>query len=276
MTDQTATFTTGDFALASTPTLESPGRYTLRVPDGWQQGRGAFGGLVLAALSRAILDAEPEKDRTLRSFNAEIAGPTLVGDALIEVTALRRGSGLSSYTATLSQNGQGLVHASSVVARARNTDPPRLHIPPPERKSPADAPAMPADAGPSFVPVFVKNLEMRPLGPLPFSGAAAPVASGWVKTRVPTPTFGAPEAIALADAFWPSAFASAPAPRPIGTVAFALQYFPPTPAHNPEDPLYYRGWVAAEQDGYMMEFRELWTEDGRLVALNQQTIAWIR
>jgi hypothetical protein len=39
---------TTDFATLTTPHLEAPGRYHADVPDGWQQGRGAFGRLVLA------------------------------------------------------------------------------------------------------------------------------------------------------------------------------------------------------------------------------------
>lgn len=272
-----AAFSTDDFTLASLPEPEVPGRFLLRVPDGWQQGRGAFGGLVMAALARATIASEPERDRHLRSFNAEIAGPVLAGEAVIEVVEVRRGSGLSSYTAVLSQGGQSLVHASSVLARARGAEAPRLHVAPPERAPWAEVEPLVVDGLP--VPVFVQHMEMRPLSPLPFTGAGAgsePVASGWVRTRRPPPSLGAPEIIALADAWWPAALASSPVPRPLATVAFALQCFPPEPPLDPAVPVFYRGRVVADQDGYMAEFRELWSEDGRLLALNQQTIAWIR
>ena len=70
---------TSDLAQASAVEALGAGRFHGVVPDGWQQGRGAFGGLVLAALARAVEMSEPEKDRTLRSFNGEIAGPVLPG-----------------------------------------------------------------------------------------------------------------------------------------------------------------------------------------------------
>lgn len=267
----------GDLTLASTPEQQAPGRFLLRVPEGWQQGRGAFGGLVFAALTRAMLASEPERDRQLRSFNAELAGPVMPGDALVEVTEVRRGSGLSSYSATLSQQGQSLARASSVLARARNADPPRLHVSPPSPPPwPDVAPVNMEGLGPA-VPVFARHLEMRPMGSLPFtSGDREPVATGWVRPRTLLSALGAPEIVALADAWWPAVLATSPTPRPIGTVAFSLQHFPPAPPLDPSVPLFYRGRVLAEQDGYMAEHRELWTADGRLVALNQQTIAWIR
>lgn len=268
---------TDDLSLASAPRQTAPGRFVVDFPDGWQQGRGAFGGLVLAALARAVIASEPERDRKLRAFNAEIAGPVLPGEALIEVTELRRGNGLSSYDATLSQQGQGLVRASAVLARDRNTDPPRLHLPAPSPGPWSEVAPLPVELAGAGVPVFVRHLEMRPMGPPPFSGAATePVASGWVRLRRAPAALDAPEIIALADAWWPAALATATVFRPIGTVAFALQYFPPDPALDPDVPLFYRGSVLAEHGGYMMESRELWTADGRLVALNQQTIAWIR
>ena len=44
---------------------------------------------------------------------------------------------------------------------------------------------------------------------------------------------------------------------------------------DPEAPLFYRATDVSIRGGYAVEFRELWAPDGRLVALNQQTIALI-
>lgn len=268
-------FTTDDLTLASTPELVSPGKYLLRVPDGWQQGRGAFGGLVLAALARAIEMAEPEADRKLRAFSGEIAGPVAPGEATLEVTELRRGTGLSAFNATLTQQGQSLARASSVLARSRNTDPETLHVPVPRFPPAGEVPIIPIEDAP-FVPVFSKHLEFRVTGPLPYSGAKEPVAEGWIRARRSPKALGGPEIVALADAWWPAALTTSPRPRPVGTVMFGLQLFLPETPLDPALPLYHRGRVIAEQGGYMAEARELWTPDGRLLALNQQTIAWIR
>lgn len=267
-------FTTSDLLAGSTPEPVSPGRFVWVVPDVWQQGRGAFGGLVLGALVRAIESSEPEKDRVVRSVTAEIAGPVLPGEATIEVVQNRRGNGLSAWNATLYQQDQGLVRCSAVLARARNSDPLSIHLPTPSPPAWSDVPAMPIDT--PGTPVFTRHMELRPMPPFPFSGAEESLAGGWLRTRHPLPALGAPEIVALADVWWPSALATVRAPRPMGTVAFTLQYFPPAVPLDPSLPLYFRGRVVAQQEGFMAELRELWSADLRLVALNQQTIAWIR
>ncbi|HEU4408007.1 MAG TPA: acyl-CoA thioesterase domain-containing protein [Polyangiaceae bacterium] len=62
------------------------------MPEGWQQGRGAFGGLVPGALTRAMAASEPEPARALRSLSAELLGPVPPGPADVGVEVLRRGS----------------------------------------------------------------------------------------------------------------------------------------------------------------------------------------
>ena len=47
-------------------------------------------------------------------------------------------------------------------------------------------------------------------------------------------------------------------------------------AGDPDAPLLYRGTVPVCGDGYFLETRELWSADGRLLALNHQTFAIIR
>lgn len=268
-------FTTDDLTIASTPSQEAPGRFVLRVPDGWQQGRGAFGGLVLGALARAIEVTEPDPSRALRAFTGEIAGPVLVGDAAIEITELRRGSGLSSWNAILTQEGQPLARASAVLAKSRTPGPASLHIPPPSIPSFAEVPVTPLEQAP-FVPAFSKHMEFRVSGAFPFTGAKEPVAEGWIRAKRTPPKLGGPEIVALADAWWPAGLTSATAPRPAGTVMFCLQVLLPDTPLDPGSPLFHRGRLIAEHGGFMAEARELWTADGRLVALNQQTIAWIR
>ncbi len=104
----------------------------------------------------------------------------------------------------------------------------------------------------------------------------APLTAGWVRPRTPLAALGAPEVVAMADSWWPAWFSFATAARPVGTVSFALQYFPPPAGHDPEQPLYFRGHAEHAREGFYAEFRELWTADGHLVALNQQTVVIIR
>jgi hypothetical protein len=252
---------------------ETPGRYALEVPVGWGQARGTFGGVMLGAMLRAIQHAEPEHDRVLRSFTGEIAGPVVPGPATIAVEAIRRGNGVSTWAARLAQGEGTLVTASVVLGRTRDVD--RTWSPEAPRPTPwRDVPATPREL--PFVPEFSKHLEYRPFGAMPFSGSQDPVASGWIRPRAASRGIGAAEVVALADAWWPSAFSIERAPRPIATVAYTLQCLLGDRVLPADVPLLHRAHVAASAQGFFVEMRELWTEGGELVALNQQTFVWIR
>jgi hypothetical protein len=60
----------------------------------------------------------------------------------------------------------------------------------------------------------------------------------------------------------------------MATIAFTFQPF--TFAGDPTAPLAYRARLVASEGGYCVEFRELWSEDGHLLALNQQTMVIIK
>jgi hypothetical protein len=250
----------------------SVGERVLRVPEGWQQGRGAFGGLVFGALARAILEGEPEKERTLRSLTGELAGPVLCGDARIRLTLVRRGSAVSTITASIEQKGEQVARATGVLGRARPETP---------RWAPAP-PAMgawreiePIPLGPPFAPEFSRFFEYRNTGPLPFGGGAEPVVEGWVRPRACGP-FGVPELVAIVDAWWPAGFSVERAPRPVGTIAFTAQVFPPPAPLDPAEPLFFRARAVVAHEGYVAEMRELWSPRGELLVINHQTIVWIR
>lgn len=259
-----------DFLALTTPRPVAPGHLELDTPDGWQQGRGAFGGLVVAALVRAIEAAEDAAARPLRSLTAELCGPLLPGPTEIRVEVLRRGSGVTAIAARLLQGGEVVAHGVGLLARARDDgahdgiEPPAMN---PWR-------ACPTLDGPG--PPFTRFVEFRPQGPLPLSASPDARAEGWVRLRAPGRARDAALIAALADATWPALWARMSAPRPMGTVSYMLQIVGTMEGLDPDAPLYHRGRALASRDGFTAEQRELWGEDGRLVALNQQTFVTIR
>jgi len=77
-----------DFERASAIRLVSPGFFEAEVPDGWQQGRGAFGGLVFGLLGRAMEMFNADATRTLRTLSGDIAGPVIPGPVRLETEML--------------------------------------------------------------------------------------------------------------------------------------------------------------------------------------------
>jgi acyl-CoA thioesterase len=251
----------------------APGRFRLRVHDGWNQGRGAYGGYVLGAMTRALETHEGPSDRALRSLTGAIAAPVVVGDAEIEVTTLRRGNGVTTSLATLSQGGAPIAHATAVLGKARPYA--DAHAPPPPPEVAGRWQDVPVSAlGGAGVPQFIQNFELRPTSPGPFVRAKDAVASGWFRPHAPIASLGAAELVAFVDVWWPALFATFGAPRPMATIAFTFQGLAPSATPGPEA-LFYRARSVAGTDGYDVEHRELWSPDGRLLALNQQTFVVI-
>lgn len=246
-------------------------RFVAEVPDGWQQGRGAFGGFGVGLAVRALAAREP--DRPLRALTAELPGPLTVGEAQIETRVLRRGTGMTSLEATVTQDDEVKVRATGLFGTARDVDVSLDAEPPELTPSFDDIPPIPEGALP---PRFIEHYELRLTGTPPFTGAAEATAAGWVRLRVPPPVLGAPEVAGLVDVFWPTLFSTLTAPRPMATVTFTLQLTEAAYDLDPRRPLYFRSRGIAASAGYLSELRELWTEDGRLVALNPQTFVVIK
>lgn len=262
-----------DLELATRPRPLTAGHFEFQTPDGWQQGRGAYGGLTLAALVRAIEIHTNTPERALRSLTAELPGPNLAEHSQITVDDLRLGSGQSTVRAQLTQAGELKAHAVAVLGRARaSTVGDYNELAAPEQPSWRDQPVLPLAGGPTFL----QHFEFRSTAPAPFTGAPTAKTQGWVRPVRPASLSSAAYLTALIDAWWPAMFVRATAPALVGTVAFTLQLVGEVPPLPPEIPLAYRAHVWSLSQGYFVEQRELWTEHGQLLALNQQTFAVIK
>ena len=261
-----------DLTALTTPRRVADDRFTIDVPDGWQQGRGAFGGLVVAYLIRAGEAAAGAPERPLRSLTAEICGPVVVGPAELRVEILRAGGGTTTLAVRLLQEGAVQAHAVLIFGKARATD-----FPWPSSVVPVgawtDVPLEPL--GP-LAPTFAQHLEYRIETGRPFSGQKSSRCAGWVRPRNPGPARDAAYLAACIDAWWPSVMAQMTAPRPAATIAFSFQIAGSTDGLDPDAPLRYEAESPALHEGYLVEMRSLRGHDGRLVALNQQTFAIIK
>src|SRR5215470_18655922 len=225
-----------DLTAITTPEQGPDGGFLLDVPDGWQQGRGAFGGLVVASLVRAAEAAVASPDRPLRSLTVAICGPVLVGRAEIAVEILRAGSGATTCAARLVQEGSVQAHGVAILGRSRAHDlawsPPKVAITPWQ-----DVPVLPV--APPAAPTFAPHFEFRSTGPLPFSGTRAARASGWIRPNRPGTARDAGYLAACIDAWWPCIVSRFPEPRPAATIAYTLQIVGGLDGLDPDAPFYY-------------------------------------
>ncbi len=252
--------------------------FAFTVPDGWQQGRGAFGGLVIGAMTRAAIRATNDADRHVRTVTAELLGPVLPGLATLKIERLRQGSGVSACRVRVLQaNAAGVDEevccAVVVTARARPNTPTFAH-----REKPASPPwsdLEPIAVEPPLGPVFAQHFHFRPTDHFPFSLSSRALAAGFIQPK----HGGAIDAAviaACADAWWPAVYAMFDAPRPTATITFALEIVADLSSLDTLAPLFHEARSDTALDGYAVEHRALWTPDGRLVAENQQLFAIIR
>lgn len=247
------------------------------VPDQWQQGRGAFGGLVVGAMVRAMdASIEAPEAQPLRSISATLCGPVMPGDAKINTEILRLGSGTSTVVTKIVQEDGLKAHATAIFGKDRM-------VGAAGDWGPDHAPQIPdwraldtLPVGPPIGPVFAQHFEYRALGPMPFSGGREFSAQGFIRPKVPGERRDAAFLAGLVDCWWPVAFSVLQMPRPMATIAYTTQFLDPWGDLDPDSPLYYRAKSSVSRVGYGVEFRELWSPDGRLLAMNQQTIAMIK
>jgi hypothetical protein len=253
------------------------GTFSWTVPDGWQQGRGAWGGLVIGALLRAVTAAEPDASRTVRSVSSQLAAPALVGDHVISMECVRRGAAVSTWIAAL-LDGSGAFVASltAVLGSPRKLDDAPHYaswqmVEPPAVPPPDDVQLIPFR--PPLGPVFGAQMAARPVNGIPTS-RQRPETIGWIGYAQPVPLTAA-TLIALVDAWWPASLAPLPRMRPIATVAFSANLLV-DPASIPlGEPLLNHAFVSAAHEGFTSEVRRLWTVDGRLAVDNLQSIVLI-
>jgi hypothetical protein len=247
---------------------------TLQVPDTWQQGRGAFGGFVTGAMVRALEASAP--DRPLRSLTAELCGPLVAGEAEVAIEVLRAGNAVTTSAIRFVQGGEVQAHGVGVLGKERTREHDRTEDRAPVIPAWRDVPVVPIGPpfGPPLAPAFAQHFEMRVVRGAPFAGSREPVIEGWVRPLRPGTRRDAAYLAACIDCYYPTLFVIEKAPRPMATIAFTFQPF--SFAGDPDAPLAYRARLVAAEAGYCVEFRELWSAEGQLLALNQQTFVVIK
>ncbi|MEZ4288940.1 MAG: thioesterase family protein [Polyangiales bacterium] len=247
-------------------------RFEANIPDGWQQGRGAFGGVVFGTLARA-LELTENSERPLRALTGEIPSPLGVGAALVQTRTMRRGKGLSSHVAEIVQGGESIARATGIFGDDRPVDLVEEMHWSKEPKPFEDSPVVPESA---LAARFAKHLEFRLVSRPPFSGGDEAIIRGWVRFRNAPSKIGAPEILAYADSYWPTLFSLAKAPRPAATVGFYLHVVPRAYDHNPLEPVFCENRGRAINGGYTLEERVVFNAKGEMLAFNTQSFVIIQ
>ena len=247
------------------------GVFDWAVLDGWQQGRGAWGGLVVGAIVRAVAATEPDSSRLVRSISAQLVAPAVVGAHRITVSPVRQGSAMSTWGIDVEGEAGAVARAVVITGAGRTTDTSDHHtwgtLTRPDAPSATDVPGLPS--GPPF-PVFTQHCDFRPITGIPMSGGPAETL-GWSGYADATPVT-ATSLLALVDAWWPASLPLLSQMPRIATVNFTASLLLDPTTVPIGEPLLHHSFVAGAHDGFTSEHRRLWTADGRLAVDNMQTV----
>lgn len=257
-----------------------------QVADGWQQGRGAWGGLTISRMAAEVAACE-RPDRSLRTLSAQIFEPVTVGNYFIGATCDRAGSAMSNWSVAVQRDSDSQVVATAqvITGAARSSEIASKF----DEWGTANMPDVPhfdavniVPVGPPFAPQFTQRLEFRPISALPLSGDQA-TSLGWIRLpsrTVPGEYWSAAELMGIIDAWWPATYSVMDSMRPMATVAFSVQLLIDPLSIPPEAgeraPLLHEASVSSAFAGFTSELRRIWTSDGRLVAENLQSIVVIK
>ncbi|MBL8955508.1 MAG: thioesterase family protein [Myxococcaceae bacterium] len=241
------------------------------IPDGWGQGKAVFGGLIAGALDEAATRRVTGGERKLRALNMTFVAAPTPGAATLPVVTLREGGGSTTLDARVVQQGATVSTATLVFSKPRPNAERFVTDPVPFDRDWQKAEAMVVDADNDFAPQFTQHFEYRPTLGVPFSGDRAETA-GWVRPRAFSGRYGPATLAACIDAYWHAFHARAQQPTRAATVGFALELYDDASTVEPGAPVFHHGVTWAAGTGYGSERRTLWSPDGRLLAVNHQSI----
>lgn len=241
-----------------------PGLLELDLPEGWTQGRTAYGGLSAAVAYRAARSVQPELP-PLRAAQIAFVGP-VSGRIAARATLLRRGRTSAFVRADLFADDAVTLSATFLFMDERASEV-RL-----EAAAMPDVPA-PEDAARAMhrgAPAFTERLDYG--HGLPFAERGKPELLRWVRLRDRDGLDAATEMLLVGDALPPGAAPLMPRPAPISSANWTINLL--TPAPTTVD-----GWWLLQSraehaaGGVSSQVMRAWNRSGSAVLSGGQTVS---
>lgn len=234
----------------------------LAIDPSWGSWTGLHGGYVASRWLATAAATTPPGHRPIAasvSFLAPLSG----GEPEVRTRPVRTGASSSVVTGELGDLDAPAL-TGVLTAATTGSGPTSLHVAVPDVPAPGEVPTV--ELPTEMVP-FVQHIEYRPVGALPFSGAATAELGAWMRLRDGRPVDAAALMI-LADGLPPALYATVPAPLVVPSVDLQVVFSGEQPAG---------GWVFGQirtrnaWSGWCVDDSDVWSEDGRLLAQARQT-----
>ena len=257
------------FTAVSDAMAAQDGGWLAPIPDGWRQGRTAYGGLTtglaFTAASRTFPDLPP-----LRSANINFIGP-ISGDPVFTAQLLRKGRNVT--TVKVAGHLDDAVIADIVftygqsrksIIRVDQSAPP----PPPPDRCKSFTPKLAEPIVPNFFLRFETKLIA---GARPMAGANEGYIRAWSRHKDPASRKGVAALLTLSDVLPPAALSMVRKIAPVSSVNFLLNLVTDTPTTQD-------GWWQVEtrlttaRDGYSSQIMKIYNSENELVAEGMQCV----
>jgi acyl-CoA thioesterase len=246
---------------------------TIIIPEGWGQGRAAFGGLVGAILVKKAQSVLADATKQFRSGYINFVGPVLVGEADLQADILREGNSVTGIQVKLIQNNQV---QSTLVASFGNARDSVIQVAGQVASflsAPADSREMPFIEG--MTPEFFKHFDACwAEGDMPFSASKNPDFAGWMrfKPEEHVKKIKLPHVFALVDMWPPAVLSMFNRLAPASSLNWTLDLI--NMPHNMSGDMWWQYQVKTDfaADGYAYSQAHIWDEQGNLIAISRQAV----
>ena len=244
--------------------------YRGTIPEGWRQGRTAYGGLTaglsLAAAKKQFPDLPP-----FRSATVNFIGP-VTGDPVFTSRKLRAGRNVTSVETQGTVDGAPVSSCSFIFA-AKRPSALTIDCPAPDAPPPAACEPFTPPAAKDFVPGFFNRFDTRLIaGARPVSGANEGYIRTWSRHHDEASRSGIESLLTIGDVLPPAAM---PLFRQFGPVSSVNWMF----TVLTDEPITEDGWwhietkLTAAMGGYSSQVMRIWNMQGQLVAEAMQCVA---
>jgi len=244
--------------------------YRGTIPEGWRQGRTAYGGLT-AGLSLVAAQKQFPDTPPFRSATINFIGP-VTGEPVFTSRLLRRGRNVTSVETEGRVDDKVISNCTFIFGGLRQSSV-SVDCPAPSASKPGDCEPFTPPGAEGFVPGFFNRFDTRLIaGARPMSGASEGYIRTWSRHADPASRSGMASLLTVGDVLPPAA---APLFKQFGAISSVNWIF----TVLTDDPQTEEGWwqvetkLSAAAGGYSSQVMRIWNTEGQLVAEGMQCVA---
>lgn len=240
------------------------------IPEGWSQGRAAYGGLIGAMAVTAMSKMVGEGCPPIRSFMGSFVAPVAPGECEISPRLIRSGKNVTQMAADVVAGDQICFQSMALFGANRETKSVEPSFP--FNPEPRDS-MLPLQPNP-MMPSFLSNFDCHWTGGgIPLSGAKDRRLGLWVRHGSDMNAYPMEKIISICDFPPPIMMSHYTTPVRVSSLSWSLEFLLSPEEVNTEW-FYLDFSLDAAANGYSQQSGYIFTEAGQLCALSRQCMVY--